>query len=52
MRRKGGLGGVAQQPGLGAAGVDLALDPDAGGDVRLPVGVGQRVDWLEDGDGA
>ena len=49
---EGGLGGVAQQPGLGVAGVDAALDPNDGGDVRTPVGVGQRVGKIEDGNGA
>ena len=34
---EGGLGGVAQQPGRGAAGGDVALDPDDGGDVGVPV---------------
>ncbi len=34
---------MAQQPGLGIAGVDVALDPDDGDDVRTPVGVGQLV---------
>ena len=43
---------MAQQPGLGVAGVDVALDPDDGDDVRMPVGVGQRVGGIEDGDGA
>lgn len=49
---EGDLAGVAQQPGLGVAGVDAALDPDGGGDMRLPVGAGQRVGRIEDGDGA
>ena len=43
---------MAQQPGLGVAGVDVALYPDDGGDVQMPVGVGQFVCGLEDGDGA
>ena len=43
---------MAQQPGLGVAGVNVALDPDDGGDVRLPVGGGQRAGGLENGDGA
>jgi hypothetical protein len=43
---------MAQQPGLGVAGVDVALDPDDGGDMRMPVGVGQTVGRIEDGDGA
>ena len=49
---EGGLGGVAQQPGLGIAGVDVAFNPDDGGDVRMPVGIDQRVGGVEDGDGA
>jgi len=49
---EGGLGGAAQQPGLGVAGVDVALNPDDGGDMRVPVGVGQLVCGIEDGDGA
>ena len=43
---------MAQQPGLGVAGVDAALDPDNGRHVRMPVGVGQLVCGIEDGDGA
>jgi len=43
---------VAQQPSLGAACVDVAIDPDDGGDMRVPVGVGQLVCGIEDGDGA
>ena len=43
---------MAQQPGSGIAGVDVALDPDDGGHVRMPVGVGQTVGGIEDGDGA
>ena len=42
---------MAQQPGCGVAGVDVALDPDDGSDVAMPVCVGQRVGGLEDGDG-
>jgi len=49
---EGGLAGMAQQPGLDVAGVDEALDPDDGGDVGMPVGVGQPVRGIEDGDGA
>jgi hypothetical protein len=49
---EGGLGGVAQQPGPGIAGEDIALDPDDGGDVGVPVGVGQFIDGIEDADGA
>jgi hypothetical protein len=43
---------MAQQPGLGVAGVDVALNTDDGGDVRMPIGVGQLVCGIEDGDGA
>jgi hypothetical protein len=49
---EGGLGGKAQQPGPGIAGEDIALDPDDGGDVGVPVGVGQFVGGIEDADGA
>jgi hypothetical protein len=49
---EGGLGGIAQQPGPGIAGEDIALDPDDGGDVGVPVGVGQFVGGIEDADGA
>jgi hypothetical protein len=30
----------------------VALNPDDGGDMRVPVGVGQLVCGIEDGDGA
>jgi len=43
---------VAQQSGLGVACVDVALDPDDGRHVRMPVGVGQLVCGIEDEDGA
>ena len=43
---------MAQQSGLGVAGVDIALDLDDGSDVRMPVGIGQLVGRIEDGDGA
>jgi len=43
---------VAQQPGFGVAGVDGSLDLDDSGDVWMPVGIGQRVSGIEDGDGA
>ena len=49
---EGGFGGVAQQPGPGLAGEDIALDPDDGGDVGVPVGVGEFVGGIEDADGA
>jgi len=41
-----------QQAGGGAAGVDIPLDPDDGGDVVAPVGVGQPGGGIEDGDAA
>jgi hypothetical protein len=43
---------MAQQPGPGVAGEDIALDTDDGGDVGMPVGVGQFAGRIEDGDGA
>jgi hypothetical protein len=46
------LGGVAQQPGPGVGGEDLALDADYGGDVGVPVGIGQVVDGIQHADGA
>jgi hypothetical protein len=49
---EGGLGGVAQQPGPGVAAEDLALDPDDGGDMGVPICIGQPVIGIEDGDGA
>jgi hypothetical protein len=49
---EGGLGGVAPQPGLGIAGEDIALDPDDGGDVGVPVGAGEFVGGIEDADDA
>jgi hypothetical protein len=49
---EGGLGGEVQQPGLGIAGEDIALDPDDGGDVGVPVGAGQFVGGIKDADGA
>ncbi len=47
-----GLAGTAEQAGGGIAGVNLTLDPDDGGDMALPAGVGQPVGGVEDGDGA
>ncbi len=32
--------------------MDHAIDPDNGGDMGLPVGVGEFAAWIEDGDGA
>ncbi len=43
---------MAQQAGLGVAGVDAALDLDDGGHMQMPVGVGQPVCGTEGGDGA
>ena len=43
---------MAQQPGPGVAGEDIALDTDDGGDVGMRVGVGQFAGGIEDGDGA
>jgi hypothetical protein len=43
---------VAQQPGFGVAGVDGSFDLDDGGNVRMPVGIGQLIGGIEDGDGA
>jgi len=43
---------VVQQPGLGDAGEDAALDTDDGGNVGMPVGADQFVDGIEDGDSA
>jgi hypothetical protein len=43
---------VAQQPGAGVAGEDIALDADDGGEVGMPIGIGQFVAGIEDGDGA
>ena len=49
---EGSICGEAQQPGLGVAGKDAALDTDDGGDVGMPLGVGQFTGGIEDGDGA
>ena len=49
---EGSLAGLAQQPGFGVAGMDVTLDPDDGGDVRMPAGAGQLGGRIEDGDGA
>ncbi len=43
---------MAQQPGLGVACVDVALNLDDGGDMRVPVGAGQLACGMEDGVGA
>ena len=47
-----GFGGAVQQAGLAAAGEHLALDLDDGGDVGLPVGVGEGLRGGKDADGA
>ncbi|MDA8252914.1 MAG: hypothetical protein M0Z28_27625 [Rhodospirillales bacterium] len=49
---KGGLGGLAQHPGMGAAGEDVSFDVDDGGDVGTPFGVGEFACGIEHGDGA
>ena len=49
---EGGFGGVVEQAGGGAAGEDAAFDLDDGGDVRLPVWIGQFAGGMKDGDGA
>ena len=41
---------MGQQAGLAVAGVDIALDADDGSDVGMPVGAGQFVGAIEDGD--
>jgi len=46
------LCGAAQQPGLGAAGVDHAIDTEDGTDMSLPVIVAEFGRRVEDGDGA
>jgi len=43
---------MAQQSGLGVAGIDVAFNTDDSGDMWIPVGVGQLVGGIEDGDGA
>jgi hypothetical protein len=49
---EGGLGGMRQQAGLAVAGVDITLDADDGSDVGMPVGAGEFVGGIEDGDEA
>jgi hypothetical protein len=41
---------MGQQAGLAVAGVDIALDADDGSDVGMPVGAGEFVGGIEDGD--
>jgi hypothetical protein len=47
-----GFCGAAQQPGLGAAGVDDTLDTEDGLDMIFPVGVVEFAGGIEGGDGA
>src|SRR6204780_5430446 len=47
-----GLGGAAQQPIPGVAGVDNTLDTDDGPGVDLPVPVVEFVSGIENADGA
>ena len=49
---EGGLRGGVQQAGLAVAGKYTALDTNDCGDVRTPVGAGELVGRIEDGDGA
>ncbi len=41
-----------QQAGFGVAGEDVALDPDDGADMTLPVGAGEPAGGFEGGDAA
>jgi hypothetical protein len=43
---------MRQQAGLAVAGVDITLDADDGSDVGMPVGAGEFVGGIEDGDEA
>ena len=43
---------MVQQTGLTVAGVDIALDADDGSDVGMPIGAGELVGGIEDGDEA
>jgi hypothetical protein len=49
---EGGFSGIAQQSGFGAAGEDITLDPDDGGDVGIPIASGQLAGRIKDGDSA
>jgi hypothetical protein len=42
---------MGQQAGLAVAGVDIPLDADDGRDMGMPVGAGEDVGGIEDGDG-
>jgi hypothetical protein len=48
---EGGLCGVVQQAGLAVTGKYIALDTNDCGDVGTPVGVGDLVGRIKDGDG-
>jgi len=43
---------MVQQAGLAVAGENRALDPDDRCDVGMPVGIGEFVGGIEDGNGA
>ena len=47
-----GLGGAAPTAGAGATGKDVTLDADDSADERGPLGVGEGVGGVEDGDAA
>ena len=49
---EGGLGGAMPETGFGAAGEDVALDADHGPDEGRPLGVGEGLRSIEDGDAA
>ena len=49
---EGGIVCQLEQPGFGIACGDCALDLNDGGDMRMPVGAGERAGGIEDGDDA
>src|SRR3954452_6068955 len=49
---EGDLGGAMPETGFGAAGEDVALDADHGTDEGRPLGVGEGLRGIEDGDAA
>ena len=49
---KGGFGGATPEAGAGAAGEDVTLDADDGADEGGPLGVGEGVGGIKDGDAA
>src|SRR5215204_1787925 len=49
---EGGLGGGAPEAGAGAAGEDVTLDADDGADEGGPLGIGEGVGGVKDGDAA